>query len=201
MLFPHHTPQPARGFTLIELLVVISILGILSSIVLASIVGARESAKVVQAGLTQHALSTAVELYYLDIGFYPPDLPRGWDPGFMHPLPYNPDTDTHAAVDSVACDHCGGPGWEAIVQARWRGPYMESWPQYTPWGGKYDYNYWPAGATRGPCTVPPGIYVGVQGDYTNDNTIPITAEEKMILRGFDAEACLNGESQMLLHSL
>ncbi len=60
-----------RGFTLIELLVVISIIGMLSSVVLVSLQGARTKAKEMKflAGLYQ--LKSALELYKLDNGRYP----------------------------------------------------------------------------------------------------------------------------------
>lgn len=62
-----------RGFTLIELLVVISIIGMLASVVLASLSGvrskARDSARI--QGLVQ--LRTALELYRATNGYYPKD--------------------------------------------------------------------------------------------------------------------------------
>jgi len=136
-----------KGFTLIELLVVIAIIGLLSSIVLVSLKNVKEKGKTAQAGSVARMLVLATEFYYDDMGFYPPDVLRGWDPGFMQPLPYNPDT---GASDIPACSHCP-PNWNDIVQVKWNGPYLNVWPQFTPWGGKYDYNYWGSGATRYGC--------------------------------------------------
>lgn len=60
-----------RGFTLIELLVVIAIIGVLSSVALASLnaarIKARDASRIAQ--LTQ--IRSALELYYLDHGYYP----------------------------------------------------------------------------------------------------------------------------------
>ena len=183
-----------KGFTLIEVLVVIAIIGLLSSIVLVSIRDAKEKSKVAQAGAIARNMRMATEFYYDDIGFYPPDVNRGWDPGFMQPLPYNPDTGDSSVP---SCDHCP-PGWTTIAQNKWRGPYLRSWPSFTPWSGKYDYNYWSSITTRYGCIVPAGIYIGVQGDYDNNNTIPSYAEQIMLNQGYDSDGCLNGESQMIL---
>ena len=195
-----------RGFSLIEILLVIAIIGVLASVVLGGIRGAVTASRVTKAGHTQRQLTRAVELYFADMGFYPPDVNRGWDPGFRSPLPSNPDIDAGETpgggfnVAGTDCGHCPG-NWQDIVALSWRGPYIEDWPRYTPWDGKYDYNYWGSDANRYGCTVPAGIYVGVQGDYTNNNQITVAGEEKMIDKGFDFEACENGESQMFLHEL
>lgn len=182
------------GFTLIELLVVISIIGLLSAIILVSIRDAKEKSKAAQAGANARNLRMATEFYYGDVGFYPPDVNRGWDPGFMQPLPFNPDTGSSTIP---ACDHCP-LNWTIIVQEKWNGPYLRSWPSFTPWNGKYDYNYWDVETDRYGCIISAGIYIGVQGDYSNNNTIPAYAEQIMLNQGYDSDGCLNGESQMLL---
>jgi prepilin-type N-terminal cleavage/methylation domain-containing protein len=186
-----------KGFTLIELLVVIAIIGLLASVIMVSMNNAKERGRVAGAGSTAKNMATAVELYYSDMGFYPPDVSRGWDPGLAQSLPYNPDT---GQTIIPVCDHCPAD-WTTIVTQNWNGPYISVWPQFTPWDGKYDYNHWPLGAVRYGCTVPPGIYIGVQGDYTGNNTIPNYAEQLMIDQGFDADQCINNESQIILQSL
>lgn len=195
----HHIGRSRResGFTLIELLVVISIIGLLSSIIFASLRGAREKAKAAHVMSTAYALKQASELYYSQMGFYPPDVGRGWDPGFIKPLPWNPDT---GATAIPACAYCP-PNWDSIVQARWDGPYLPQWPQTTPWNGKYDFNYWPVGAERYGCSVPPGAYIGVQRDYADENPISAAAEQTMLDLHADFDGCLNGESQVILFRL
>ncbi len=194
------------GFTLIELLVVIAIIGILASVVLVNLSGAREKAKVAISGKQQRRMTIAVELYYDDMGFYPPDVNRGWDPGLVKPLPWSPDegtTDPPSGTYSdpgTDCSHCPS-NWQTSVQNNWSGPYLQRWPRYTPWKGKYDYNYWTTETNRDGCILQPGIYIGVEGDYQDDHTIPEDSEEMMINKGFDEEACLNNESQMLLWPL
>jgi len=60
-----------RGFTLIELLVVIAIIGILASVILASLDSARTKAQDAQRISDVKSLKTALEMYYQDNGGYP----------------------------------------------------------------------------------------------------------------------------------
>ncbi len=73
-------PATSRGgFTLIELLVVIAIIGVLASVVMVSLNGARERSRdaVRQGELRQ--LQTAFNSYFLQNGRYPPNLLSGQD--------------------------------------------------------------------------------------------------------------------------
>lgn len=60
-----------RGFTLIELLVVISIIGLLSSVVLASLTATRDKAKLSKFAQEKHQADLFFELYYNEYGGYP----------------------------------------------------------------------------------------------------------------------------------
>jgi type II secretion system protein G len=60
-----------RGFTLIELLVVVSIIGMLASVVLVSLQGARNKARDIKLIAEVKELQKALELYRLDNGAYP----------------------------------------------------------------------------------------------------------------------------------
>ncbi len=76
-----------KGFTLIELLVVISIIGLLSSVVLASLAKTKERAGYAKAAQDITTMRTALELFYQDNGDWPPvglsnyyysDSAHGW---------------------------------------------------------------------------------------------------------------------------
>ena len=60
-----------RGFTLIELLIVIAIIGVLSSIVLASLNNARSRARDTKRIMEFKQIQTALELFYNQYGQYP----------------------------------------------------------------------------------------------------------------------------------
>jgi prepilin-type N-terminal cleavage/methylation domain-containing protein len=67
----HYYHNKNSGFTLIELLVVIAIIGLLSSVVLASLSGAREGARDARRLSDMNQIRTALELYYNSNGKYP----------------------------------------------------------------------------------------------------------------------------------
>ena len=63
-MFSYAQRSKSRGFTLIELLVVIAIIGLLSSIVLASLNGARKKGRDARRIADLKQLQVAMELYY-----------------------------------------------------------------------------------------------------------------------------------------
>ena len=100
-----------KGFTLIELLVVISIVGLLSSVVLASLNSARQKARFAKKQAELAQLLSAVRTYYLDKDAMPvnANLSAGWcvpginysgtvclqeliDSGYFSVLPISPDS-------------------------------------------------------------------------------------------------------------
>ncbi len=62
---------PTRAFTLIELIVVIAIIGLLSSMILASVNSAREKARDARRFADMRQIQLALELYYDDHNRYP----------------------------------------------------------------------------------------------------------------------------------
>ena len=193
-----------KAFTLVELMVVVSIISIITTHVTPTYQVNRGRAQAVTTGAIKKSLTQASQYYELDMGFYPPDVNRGWDPGFERPFPWNPDVEdgSHPQRNPSAgtqCGHCPD-NWIDIVQERWDGPYLE-WPSRTAWQGRFDYNIWPTRRRRYGCWVEAGIYAGAQGDYNNRNNVPRVVEEFMIDIGIDDDNCVNGESQLLLFPL
>ena len=113
-----------RGFTLIELLVVISIIGLLASIVLASIREAREKAEVTFAIREIQEVRNAIFLYHADTGQYPPKCVKPQSGNVGDPLGNNPPCAENE--DPLRYDQ-GVPGWN--------GPYFNLWGLNHPWGG------------------------------------------------------------------
>lgn len=66
-----HKLNKQKGFTLIELMVVIAIIALLSSVVLASLKGAREKAVLSKTVAEMKSLQNALELYKNQFGIYP----------------------------------------------------------------------------------------------------------------------------------
>ncbi len=200
------------GFTLIELLVAIAIISLLASIILIAVSGAREKARRVVALADIRQMQKTLEFYYNDLGFYPPDVVRGWDPGLAKTLPYDTTGSGQDCSTNLPACVCGNflscttlpavipANWINLALSNWRGPYIAKWPANTPWGGTYDYNYWDVGANRNGCNVPPGIYLGIESG--SGFTMTPDVEQKLFNEGIDNDGCPNnGEAQLLLLKL
>ncbi len=186
-----------HGYTLIEVMFVVVIITIVTGLSFVTLTSIREQSYITKAGKLQNELKVAAEIYRKDMGFYPPDVNRGWDPGFSSSEPTNPDGQGSAGTD---CSHCP-EDWEDIIADQWKGPYIKQWPNLTPWGGKYDYNYWGEDVDRYGCFIEAGVYIGVQGDYDNNNQILESSEVRMLEQGLDGDNCTNGEAQMPLWTI
>ena len=62
------------GFTLIEVLLVVAILGILAAVVVVNVSGRREATMIQAARVSISGISTAIKLYEVDTGRFPPSL-------------------------------------------------------------------------------------------------------------------------------
>jgi type II secretion system protein G len=98
----------ARGFTLIELLVVIAIIGMLASVVLASLNSARMKSRDARRLADIHELQKALELYNSDNSQYPTALDTAHliTPGYIAAIPTDPATGAaykYAGLGGTTC--------------------------------------------------------------------------------------------------
>jgi prepilin-type N-terminal cleavage/methylation domain-containing protein len=78
---PHTRRAPAAGFSLIELLIVVGILGLLSAVLLPTLLETGETAKIQQTQtLLQATLAPCIEEFKGSLGYYPPDDLRPREP-------------------------------------------------------------------------------------------------------------------------
>jgi general secretion pathway protein G len=102
--------QRQAGFTLLELLVVMVIIGLLVGYVAPRYFAQLGKSEINAAQAQIDALETALDIYRLDMGFYPEQ-----------------DKGLQALVDP------------AENNPRWRGPYLEKTIPLDPWGQPYQY--------------------------------------------------------------
>lgn len=117
-MFSHAKQNTQKGFTLIELLVVIAIIGLLSSVILASLNGARKKGRDARRLSDIKQLQTALELYYdnQSAPAYPSAL-SSLATEYIAAVPTDPATGaTYAyAVSSDGLYYCIGATMEATV--------------------------------------------------------------------------------------
>lgn len=126
----HVGPQPKNharsGFTLVELLIVIAILGVLASLILANMSGARERARDTQRKSDLRQLQTALRMYFNDYMKYPGFYVSGGVSRIQH----------IATDGSVTTFNWGD---EFALNGN---TYMAKLPQDPLSTSIYQYNYW-----------------------------------------------------------
>ena len=159
------------SFTLIELIVVIAIIGILAAIIAPNAFKAIEKAKIARVEQDIKTLKTAAMAFYADTGTFPCTKCGGWgeDPGLVHQI-----TPANCWPNEGGC----APGCTNVPG--WDGPYLEKWPQSSPWhqggGGRYNWNRWSNYS-------PPGVGVtcSLAGIVTLEvyNAVPVSSLRKI----------------------
>lgn len=137
-----------QGFTLIELLVVISIIGLLSSIVWASLGEARMKARDARRFQDFQQFQIALQLFYDKYGVYPCGRNSGWDNSYPWGNPGTP---------FLNGNDCGGAGGAAVCEVQ---TYCESEPYFGIWSeGLYPLRRPRDPKNSGGC-VPTGVWWG-----------------------------------------
>ncbi len=103
--------KPISGFTLVELLVVLAILGLLAGLVGPQVMKFLGGSKTKTAALQIHDLGATLDLYRLEIGYYP---------------------STDQGLEALVRDPGNTPDWN--------GPYLKKTEvPKDPWGFEYHY--------------------------------------------------------------
>jgi len=127
-----------KGFTLIELLVVIAVIGLLASIVLVSVNKARAKARDAKRVSDLKQISTALEMFYDNYGYYPST--RGhkyWDGHWME---FQKCLEKGEDCRSYFGDYSDISGYEAVITEVPQDP-LDSDPETANNGTTYYYSW------------------------------------------------------------
>ena len=146
------------GFTLVELIIAFFIVAILAAVMTVHTQWIRHRALSAIFFSDIRQVKIAAGRFEHDIGYYPPDVNRGVDPGLI--TKYGWQAGGHSSK------------WDLVDLSEWSGSYLEEWDEWkrNPWGGLYDWdNYEPGynymGITGGAVylTLKPSEWGGTNG--------------------------------------
>jgi prepilin-type N-terminal cleavage/methylation domain-containing protein len=124
--------KKGKGFTLIELLVVVAIIGVLATVVLASLGSAREKAKIAKSQSEMKQIAQAFQMYLLDSGKNGINLPPSANEGRTSWS--DPDCSTAQSSIITGNDFPNGAFLPAFPQID---EYFDS-TRRNPWGQPYE---------------------------------------------------------------
>ncbi len=124
-------PIRKSGFTLIELLIVVAIIAILAAIAVPNFLEAQTRSKVARVKADQRSIATALEAYYVDNNWYPPQgaktltaFPYINDPTRI----FGGESSRHAAGNPPIAYHLSTPiAYLASTTAVFRDPFFQSY--------------------------------------------------------------------------
>lgn len=118
------TRRESWGFTLVEMVIVAALVGILASIVLFSVSGARQSARVTKAETDLDEIKLAFQLYLEQTGSMPP--------GVGHC--------SHCAFRTPPSNSGEANAWETTIVPNVQSVVQIQIPARDPWGNHYLYD-------------------------------------------------------------
>jgi general secretion pathway protein G len=117
----------SAGFTLIEVLLVIVIIGMLATVLIVTVGGTGEGAKIDTTKLSLDKLSNRIEMYAMHMGHVP--------------------TEADGGLNALMTEPAGGE--EKAGEKKWRGPYAEERELVDAWQNKFNYEPVEAGTSVG----------------------------------------------------
>jgi general secretion pathway protein G len=108
-----------KGFTLIELIVVIAIIAVLAAIIAPNAFKAIEKANRSATMADYRSVKTAALAFYTDTS--------SWPTNYCH----------ESFLADNTCDAAGDPSAPVVNIDMWDGPYLDTWPLTTRFGGVY----------------------------------------------------------------
>ena len=130
------------GFTLVELVIAFAVVAVLAAMATVHSKFVRHKALMAIFYSDIRQVKLAANRFEQDMGYYPPDVWRGVDPGLIEK--YGWQSGGHSA------------DWDEIDLSNWNGPYLENWKdgwKRSPFGGLYDWDNYAAGVD----------YMGIKG--------------------------------------
>ncbi len=137
---PPHIRPAEQGLTLVEMIVVLAIIALIAAIIVPSVIGRPDQARVTVAQTDLKSISAALKIYRLDNGDYPSTAqglaalvkkpsgepaPRNWNPsGYLDSVPVDPwgnpysyksPGDSGAGFELSSTGKDGKPGGEGLA--------------------------------------------------------------------------------------